>query len=116
VQRMCADHPYLAKGLNVLNIGFGLGIIDGFFQSTSTPPALHIIIEPHSDVLAHMRATGWFDKPNVKVLEGKWQDFVEHPDLLSVGGFDIVYTDTFSEDYHGKALQSLRSGVTQPAS
>jgi len=35
----------------------------------------------------------------VVVLEGKWQDFIEDDKLLSHGGFDIVYTDTFSEEY-----------------
>lgn len=48
-----------------------------------------------------MRAQGWYEKPGVKILEGKWQDFVEGDELLSVGGFDVVYTDTFSEDYSG---------------
>ena len=77
----------------------------------------HVIIEAHPDVLKHMRnqgisgriaamysadlPIGWFDKPNVTILEGKWQDFVESEELLSVGGFDVIYTDTFSEDYKG---------------
>jgi len=46
-----------------------------------------------------MRETGWYSKSNVIILEGKWQDFVEAERLLGFGGFDIVYTDTFSEDY-----------------
>lgn len=32
-------------------------------------------------------------------MEGRWQDFIEGPELLKSGGFDIIYTDTFSEDY-----------------
>lgn len=52
-----------------------------------------------------MREMGWFDKPNVKILEGKWQDFVSSKELLGVGGFDAVYTDTFSENYEGMAAQ-----------
>ena len=47
-----------------------------------------------------MRERGWFDKPGVRILEGKWQDFVG-TDALQAGGFDVVYTDTFSEDYEG---------------
>jgi protein arginine N-methyltransferase 2 len=47
-----------------------------------------------------MRQTGWMDRPNVRVLEGKWQDFVDEQ-LLEFGGFDVIYTDTFSEDYLG---------------
>ncbi|KAL1705262.1 S-adenosyl-L-methionine-dependent methyltransferase [Schizophyllum commune] len=85
--------------LKVLNVGFGLGIIDGLFQSLDPPPSQHVIIEAHPDVLAHMRAHGWYEKPGVKILEGKWQDVIESEDILSVGGFDVVYTDTFSEDY-----------------
>ncbi|KAG8807573.1 Arginine N-methyltransferase 2, partial [Serendipita sp. 399] len=84
----------------VLNCGFGLGIIDGLFESWSTgPPALHVIIEPHPDVLAYMKTKGWYTKPNVKILEGKWQDFVDSDEILAVGGFDAIYTDVFSESY-----------------
>ena len=75
--------------------------IDLFFQGLSIPPALHIIIEAHPDVLDHMRSQGWYSKPNVKILEGKWQDYIDSPELLSVGGFDVIYTDTFSEEYKG---------------
>ena len=116
VQKLCLDHPK-ASGLKVLNIGFGLGIvslffkkkevimiryqqIDGFFQSLpSHYPTQHVIIEAHPDVLQHMRETGWYDKPGIKILEGKWQDFLDSDDLLTSGGFDVIYTDTFSEDY-----------------
>jgi len=60
-----------------------------------------------------MRERGWYDRPGVKIIKGKWlvsvhtsqkrvlistrQDAVE--ELNSIGGFDVVYTDTFSEDY-----------------
>ncbi|KZV70695.1 S-adenosyl-L-methionine-dependent methyltransferase [Peniophora sp. CONT] len=100
VRALCADHPTLkaGKGLRVLNVGFGLGIIDGLFQELNPPPAEHVIIEPHADVLAQMRERGWYEKPSVRILEGKWQDFVG-TDALQAGGFDVVYTDTFSEDY-----------------
>ena len=46
-----------------------------------------------------MREAGWYDKPGVKILEGKWQDFLDSDDLLSSAAFDVIYTDTFSEDY-----------------
>lgn len=48
-----------------------------------------------------MRQMGWYDKENVLILEGKWQDFVESDKLLEIGGFDAIYTDTFSESYKG---------------
>lgn len=62
-----------------------------------------MIIEPHPDVLAHMRESGWYDKPGVTILEGKWQDFMESEVLMSEG-FDVIYTDTFSEQYAGTAM------------
>ncbi|PCH43663.1 arginine methyl transferase [Wolfiporia cocos MD-104 SS10] len=99
VRKLCTNHEKLDDGLKVLNVGFGLGIIDSLFQALPTPPSLHVIIEAHPDVLQHMRELGWYDKKGVKILEGKWQDFIEDDDLLAAGGFDVVYTDTFSEDY-----------------
>lgn len=60
-----------------------------------------MIIEPHRDVLAYMRKTGWYDIPGVTILEGKWQDFISSEEIYAVGGFDIIYTDTFSESYSG---------------
>ena len=86
-----------------------MGQVDSFFQSLPTAPALHVIIEPHPDVLQHMRDTGWYEKKGVKILEGKWQDFIESGSesdvLLDAGGFDAVYTDTFSEDYDGATMR-----------
>jgi protein arginine N-methyltransferase 2 len=80
--------------------------IDSLFQlSLEPPPSRHVIIEPHPDVLAHMRSTGWFSKPGVEILEGRWQDFVTPEKIGKLlgeeGGFDAVYTDTFSESYQG---------------
>ncbi|KAM5531662.1 hypothetical protein V8D89_014651 [Ganoderma adspersum] len=98
VRRLCTDHPNFGD-LKVLNVGFGLGIIDTLFQDMPNKPSLHVIIEPHPDVLNHMRELGWFEKEGVRILEGKWQDFMESEELLGVGGFDVIYTDTFSEDY-----------------
>jgi len=98
VQKLCLDHPK-ASGLRVLNIGFGLGIIDSLFQNLPSHPTQHVIIEAHPDVLQHMRETGWYNKTGVKILEGKWQDFLDSDDWLRSGGFDMIYTDTFSEDY-----------------
>ncbi|KAL6305052.1 S-adenosyl-L-methionine-dependent methyltransferase [Sparassis latifolia] len=99
VHKLCSDHENLPRGLKVLNVGFGLGIIDCLFQALPVPPSIHVIIEPHPDVLQHMRELGWYNKPGVTILEGKWQDFMESDEVLTVGGFDVVYTDTFSEDY-----------------
>lgn len=111
MERLCRDHPKLDSGLCILNVGFGLGIIDDLFQSLPTQPAQHVIIEPHPSVIAHMKAKGRVAKPGVRVLEGTWQDKLE--EIISAGEkFDVVYTDTFSEDYAElhkffKALPSL---------
>lgn len=62
---------------------------------------MHVIVEPHPDVLQHMKDFGWYTKPGVKIIEGKWQDIVESDEIQAIGGFDVIYTDTFSEDYKG---------------
>lgn len=54
-----------------------------------------------------MRELGWYERPGVKILEGKWQDFVESEELMATGGFDVIYTDTFSEDYQGVYRSSI---------
>jgi protein arginine N-methyltransferase 2 len=124
---MCNNHPNAETGLKVLNVGFGLGIvgvtraaicircgsseiytqIDSYFQALPVPPSTHVIIEPHPDVLRHMREQGWYDKKGVTVLEGKWQDFVGTK-MFEDMAFDAVYTDTFSEDYGGEAPPPCR--------
>lgn len=93
-------------GLSILNVGFGLGIVDRLFQATQ--PRSHVIIEAHPQVLAHMRETGVYDWPNVTVLEGRWQDFAAGEGLEKLleaadGGFDAVFVDTFAEGYEGES-------------
>ncbi|KIK46916.1 hypothetical protein CY34DRAFT_344694 [Suillus luteus UH-Slu-Lm8-n1] len=92
VEKLCTDHGKTDQGLKVLNI-------DNLFQNLSTPPALHVIVEPHRDVLAHMKDQGWYDKKGVSILEGKWQDCIASGALQGFGKFDVIYTDTFSENY-----------------
>lgn len=88
----------------ILNIGYGMGIIDKFFQETA--PSSHHIIEAHPNVLTRMRQEGWYEKSNVTVHEGKWQDVV--PKIIEQAvSFDIIYFDTFAEDY--KALRDFFS-------
>lgn len=84
-------------GLTVLNIGHGMGIIDNFIQEHS--PSSHHIIEAHPQILEKMRQSGWMDKANVTVHEGRWEDVL--PKLVEQGeiSFDAIYFDTFAEDY-----------------
>ncbi|KAL8651722.1 MAG: hypothetical protein Q9210_003088 [Variospora velana] len=93
-----------SPGLRVLNIGHGMGIIDVEFQRTS--PSTHHIVEAHPSVLARMREHGWYDKPNVVVHEGRWQDVLprmieseEDGDGGELNLFDAIYFDTFAEPY-----------------
>ena len=88
----------------ILNIGHGMGIIDAFFQEKN--PSTHHIIEAHTGVLERMETDGWYDKRNVTVHEGRWQDMV--PRIIEQGVlFDAIYFDTFAEDY--KALRDFFS-------
>ncbi|OTA93674.1 hypothetical protein M434DRAFT_289496 [Hypoxylon sp. CO27-5] len=99
--------PDLATGRRVLNIGFGMGIIDSMFAETH--PSKHHIIEAHPAVLEHIKspeskfgkeweARGPSDGA-YKVHSGKWQEVV--PKLLEQGEtYDAIYFDTFGEDYN----------------
>ena len=84
--------------------------IDRLFQATH--PAQHVIIEAHPAVLKHMREEGVYDLPGVKVLEGRWQEWLQDKlqdalDGLPEGAFDVVMFDTFAEGYEGESqLQS----------
>lgn len=83
-------------GLHVLNIGFGMGIVDGIIQSLH--PGAHHIVEAHPTVIADMKSKGWHEKPGVVIHEGKWQDVL--PKLINQGEtFDAIYYDTFAESY-----------------
>ncbi|CCG82436.1 Arginine N-methyltransferase 2 [Taphrina deformans PYCC 5710] len=85
-------------GGSVLNVGFGLGLIDSAIQARK--PKRHVIIEAHPDVLKEMRDKGWYEKEGVEILEGRWQDVVD--DLADRETFDGIYYDPFEywEDMH----------------
>jgi protein arginine N-methyltransferase 2 len=78
---------------SVLNVGFGMGIIDEYFQQFS--PAKHVISEAHPDVLKEMKRRGWDQRPNVFIAEGRWQDKIN--DIIRFGPYDAVFFDTFGE-------------------
>lgn len=104
IMKRSADLLVPREGLKILNVGHGMGIIDGVFQGKQ--PSAHHIIEAHPDVLAQMKKDGWYEKPNVTIHEGKWQDVV--PKIMEKSVlFDAIYFDTFAEDY--KALRDFFS-------
>lgn len=82
-------------GLTVLNVGFGLGLVDGFLQERL--PSKHTIVEAHPDVHKEMARRGWPDQPGVVVLQGRWQDVVEG--IVAAGPFDGIFFDTYAEMY-----------------
>jgi protein arginine N-methyltransferase 2 len=114
LMRRSAELILPGPGLRVLNVGHGMGIIDGIFQGKQ--PASHHVIEAHPDVLKRMKEQGWYEKPGVVVHEGRWQDVV--PALIEKGEmFDAIYFDTFAEEY--KALREFFTefviGLLDPA-
>lgn len=80
------------NGGRVLNVGFGMGIIDTFIQGYNVKE--HWIIEPHIDVYTKMFNDGWHLKPNVKILFGDWQWYLKY-----LPKFDGIYLDTHEDDY-----------------
>ncbi|KAE8180485.1 hypothetical protein CF335_g9235, partial [Tilletia laevis] len=71
-----------------------LGIVDTCFQSYR--PGRHVIVEPHPDALAFLRQKEWADREGVEIVEKRWEEALLDPDL---GSFDVVYFDTYSQDY-----------------
>ncbi|KAJ6262634.1 hypothetical protein Dda_3446 [Drechslerella dactyloides] len=87
-----------AMPARVLNIGFGLGIIDSLFQSHNPPPSAHHIVEAHPQVLEKLHSSPLASRPGVTIHAGRWQDVL--PTLAEQGlVFDAIYFDTFAEDY-----------------
>lgn len=99
--------PGLPAGKRILNIGFGMGIIDGMFHETKL--SRHHIVEAHPEVLKHIETSPdcafgkeWEasgpSEGAYKIHAGKWQEVV--PRLLKQGElYDAIYFDTFGEDY-----------------
>lgn len=79
----------------VLNIGFGMGIIDLALQNLD--PGRHVIVEAHPDVYKHMLNEGWDKKPNVHIVFGRWQDKIG--EIRKLGPYDGIFFDTFGEFY-----------------
>lgn len=81
------------NGGRVLNVGFGMGIIDTAIENHEIQE--HWIIEPHLDVFTKMMNDGWHLKPHVKILHGDWQWFMKY-----LPEFDGVYIDTWNEEIY----------------
>lgn len=90
------------KGGDILNVGFGLGIIDHFIQLKK--PTSHTIIEPHKQLYNEAMKNGW-DK-NVTMLNECWTVSVDR--FIKEGRkFDGIYFDTFSYDHYNSTLDKF---------
>lgn len=93
-------------GGDVLNVGFGLGLIDEAIQRLR--PASHTIVEAHPDVYQRMVERGWDRRAGVRVIHGTWQEV-----WRDLPCFDGIFWDTWAEaiePFHQVAPSLLRRG------
>lgn len=79
-------------GGHVLNVGFGMGLVDTAIQQYS--PVTHTIVEAHPVVYKRMLQSGWDKRENVKIIFGRWQDV-----LSQLETYDGIFFDTYGEYY-----------------
>jgi protein arginine N-methyltransferase 2 len=79
------------NGGDVLNVGFGMGIIDSYIEQYSIKT--HWIIEAHPEVQKKILDKGWGEKKHVKLIFQPWQEV-----LNKLPKFDGIYFDTWDED------------------
>ncbi|KAL6511611.1 hypothetical protein OROGR_021208 [Orobanche gracilis] len=98
-------------GGHILNIGFGMGLVDNAIQQYS--PISHTIVEAHPEVYARMLQTGWDEKENVRIIFGRWQDVLPQ---LKIYEYDGIFFDTYGEyyedmrEFHQHLPQLLKTG------
>lgn len=76
---------------DILNVGFGMGIIDSYIEEHR--PRTHWIIEGHPEVQKKLIADGWLQKPHVRLIFKPWQEVIYH-----LPKFDGIYFDTWDDD------------------
>lgn len=80
-----------SKGGDILNIGFGMGIVDSYIQDTN--PNSHTIIEAHPDVYKKIKEDGWDQKDNTTIIFDIWQE-----QIGKIGQYNGIYLDTWYDD------------------
>jgi protein arginine N-methyltransferase 2 len=78
------------KGGDILNVGFGMGIMDDYIETYNIKS--HTIIEPHPDVIEKIMKDDWLKKPHVKVIFKTWQEVMYY-----LPKYDGIYIDTWDE-------------------
>ncbi|XP_059279415.1 protein arginine N-methyltransferase 2 [Lycium ferocissimum] len=81
-----------SNGGHILNIGFGMGLVDTAIQQYA--PLSHTIVEAHPEVYDRMIRAGWGAKENVKIIFGRWQDVISE-----LESYDGIFFDTYGEYY-----------------
>lgn len=113
---LCMFSTQEERGADVLNVGFGMGLIDTAIQNMAQQghaPRTHTIIEAHPDVYAKMCEDGWDKKPGVRIFHGRWQDVLkERGDEL--GNFDGVFFDTFDDVCHMREFMQHLPTLVRP--
>ncbi|OMO70736.1 hypothetical protein COLO4_28538 [Corchorus olitorius] len=89
---MEAHKAVCSGGGSILNVGFGMGLVDTAIQQYG--PAKHTIVEAHPEVYERMLRTGWGEKDNVKIIFGRWQDV-----LSQLESYDGIFFDIYGEYY-----------------
>ena len=91
-----------SKGGDILNVGFGMGLIDTHIETY--PINSHWIIEAHPDIQKQILIKNWLLKPHIKPLFGRWQDIGPY-----LPKFDGIYIDTYDEplDYFYKNVHNI---------
>lgn len=80
-----------SKGGDILNIGFGLGLIDGFIQNHKIKS--HTVIECHPDVINNILESEWIKNKNINFIFDKWQNKINN-----LNKFDGVFYDTWKDE------------------
>jgi spermidine synthase len=78
------------NGGDILNVGFGMGIIDTYIEEHR--PRTHWIIEAHPDIQRKMMQEGWLKKPHVRCIFKPWQEVIQY-----LPKFDGIYFDTWDD-------------------
>lgn len=81
------------NGKDVLNVGFGMGIIDSYIQTYH--PRSHTIIEIHPSVIYKMLDDGWLQKRNLIPIFADWRAVYTH-----LPKYDGIFIDTWDEEFH----------------